>query len=73
MNESMCAHEIKAYGWFCLQFFEKRHIRRDRVVGSLNGWCPSLTDPIDSIIGNIEEERVDALHDANDLFDNCNV
>ena len=47
MNESMCAHEIKAYGGFCLQFFEKRHIRRDRVIGPLNGWSPSLTNPVD--------------------------
>jgi len=47
----MCAHEIKANGGFQISFFKTCHLKRECVEGSLSGWAPPTTRPIDEIIG----------------------
>ena len=55
LEEDMCSHEIKAYGGFVESYFKPRHMARDKVTGSLEGWVEPAVQEIDRIIGYNEE------------------
>jgi len=75
-HERQCPHLIKVRGGFDITCFEKRHIRRQKVVGSINGWTP----PSPSTEFGGDEEVLDSASDPfqdmidnNDDFDDINM
>ena len=67
-DQGMCPHEIRAFG-FDVNKFEKRHLRRIRVTGSLTGWTQT-SEPkssIDGIIG-FEPEEFETSSPQNPAF-----
>ena len=66
--EGQCPHLIKVRGGFDITCFEKRHIRREKVVGSINGWTPL---PPSTEFGGDEEVMDSATSDPfQDMLDN---
>lgn len=66
--EGQCPHLIKVRGGFDITCFEKRHIRRKKVVGSINGWTPP---PPSTEFGGDEEVMDSATSDPfQDMIDN---
>ena len=59
--QSMCTHEILLHGGFDKSLFSPRHMAREVVAGSLEGWLPNqVSNPvtsIDDIIG-FESENI---------------
>ena len=62
--QGMCPHEILVYGGFDKSLFSPRHMLRDIVAGSLEGWSPNqisnTTTSLDDIIG-FESENVPSV------------
>ena len=62
--QGMCPHEILVYGGFDKSLFSPRHMLRELVAGSLEGWSPNQisnpTTSLDDIIG-FESENVPSV------------
>ena len=58
-EQDMCVHEIVAYDGFRKELFLPRHLRRECVTGSLDGWTPKSHDIINQLLGYSQEILVD--------------
>ena len=54
--EAQCDHEIKVRDGFDVSYFQKRHMRRNQVKGSLNGWSLKKDTTISGEIFNVQED-----------------
>ena len=54
--EAQCEHEIKVRDGFYVSYFQKRHMRRNQVKGSLNGWSLKKDTTISGEIFNVQED-----------------
>lgn len=64
-NEDMCPHEIVAKGGYNKSFFKERHMRRECVEGSLEGWVEEdAVSSIDAMIGYELENLAPAKDDV---------
>jgi hypothetical protein len=65
-EETQCSHEIKFWGGFRPSLFQPCHFRQLKVTTSLNGWTPTTTSTINSILGIIMEDTGNHSDDDND-------